>query len=368
MKKILITGATGFVGGAVVSRLLKKNDSELLLLVRATSPEAGLQRIKDNLVKFGLSFNQLDLINTNNILIGDLEDAENFLSEPRLDDITHVINCAAIASFGKNPLIWKVNVEGTFKLAQRMSKVECLQRFIHVGTAMSCAPDANTMVREIHNVPPKSHHAVEYTYSKATVEDMMINDLPSLPLVIARPSIVVGHTKYGCIPSASIFWVFKMAIALKKFMCELEDRIDVVPVDYCAEALELLLTSEYVEKGIYHISAGEGSSVTFDEIDRAMAGATGCAPMSEGYQKVEYQDLVACKRTFSALFGPCNERIMLRAMNLYGHFSSLNVVFSNEKLLKLGMRPSPRFTEYLDRCEISTQGATVAELMMVDFK
>jgi hypothetical protein len=55
-------------------------------------------------------------------------------------------------------------------------------------------------------------------------------------------------------------------------------------------------------------------------------------------------------------------------MNLYGHFSKLNVVFSNEKLLELGMPPSSKFTDYLHRCVASTQDSTIAELMAVDFK
>jgi len=83
---------------------------------------------------------------------------------------------------------------------------------------------------------------------------------------------------------------------------------------------------------------------------------------------VNYRELAASRSSFSTLFGPCNERILLRAMNLYGHFSKLNVVFSNEKLLELGMPPSSKFTDYLHHCVASTRNATIAELMEVDFK
>jgi hypothetical protein len=71
----------------------------------------------------------------------------------------------------------------------------------------------------------------------------MRQECPNLPLLIARPSIVVGHTRHGCTPSSSIFWVFSMGLMLQKFMCSMEDRIDVVPVDYCADALLMLLNS-----------------------------------------------------------------------------------------------------------------------------
>jgi nucleoside-diphosphate-sugar epimerase len=369
MQNILITGATGFLGGAVTVNLLKKGQiNNLLLLVRGKTSEEGLERVKKNLAKFGVDRTLLDSLTTQHILSGDLSEPEHFVVDPRLDNVTHVLNCAAVASFGNNPYIWKVNVEGTFKFASRMSKVTGLKRFVHVGTAMSCAPRANSLVTESELTTSRQQHIVEYTWSKATIERMMMESLPTLPLVIARPSIVVGHSQYGCEPSASIFWVFRMALMLGKFMCDLDDRIDVVPVDYCADALELLLTAEKVEKDVFHISAGVDSSVTFAEIDLAMAKASGDTPVSASYQKVNYKELSADKKNFAALFGPCNERIMLRAMNLYGHFSMLNVVFSNEKLLKLGMPQSSKFTDYLERCVASTKGSTIAELMAIDFK
>lgn len=369
MNTLLITGATGFLGGAVTVNLLKRNDAfRLLLLVRGNSRAEGLRRVKSNLAKFGIDDSQLATLTDDNILIGDLANAEEFTQDSRLDEVTHVLNCAALASFGNNPFIWKVNVEGTFILASRMNQVVGLKRFVHVGTAMSCVPEANSLVTESKLNTCRDQHIVEYTWSKATVEKMMTELLPYLPLVIARPSIVVGHSHHGCAPSPSIFWVFRMALTLGKFMCDLDDRIDVVPVDYCADALELLLTAENVDKSIIHISAGLNSSVTFAEIDKAMAEASGNLSVAETYQKVNFRQLAESKKTFHSLFGPCNERIILRAMNLYGHFSKLNVVFSNKKLLELGMPPSSKFTDYLHQCVATTRDATIAELMEVDFK
>lgn len=179
-----------------------------------------------------------------------------------------MVNCAAVASFGNNPLIWKVNVEGT--------------------------------------------------------------------LALARPSIVVGHTRHGCAPSSSIFWVFSMGLMLQKFMCSMEDRIDVVPVDYCADALLMLLNCSARAGDVVHISAGEENSVRFADIDRAMALALEKAPVGDKYAQVSYDTLVRMRRELKVIFGPCNERLMLKAMRLYGEFARLNVRFSNDKLLTWG--------------------------------
>ncbi|HBS7231281.1 TPA: SDR family oxidoreductase [Klebsiella pneumoniae] len=369
MKKIMVTGATGFLGGAVVTELIKSNHIDnLLLLARGDEKSSALQRVKNNLIKFGIDEIMLSRITAQQILEGDLSSPEKFISDLRLEQVEKVINCAAIASFGNNPLIWKVNVEGTFELASRMSKVKGLKRFIHIGTAMSCVPAPNTNVTEGMNPTQRKDHIVEYTWSKSTIEQMIKNKLPGFPLVIARPSIVVGHTVHGCKPSASIFWVFRMALKLGKFMCNLEDRIDVIPVDYCAKAIIKLLQAPMLYHPVYHISSGKKSSVTFAEIDQAMAGASDSQPVSNNYKKVGYKELLQEKHNFSSLFGDCNEKIILKSMMLYGEFSKLNVTFDNEKILELGMPVSPRFTDYIDICHNSVKEKMLSELMAVDFK
>lgn len=369
MKTLLITGVTGFLGGAVFEKLLnEENPPHFLLLVRADDRQAAVIRVKEHMRKFSVSEATLARIGEHHILLGDLATPETFLDDPRLDGVTHVLNSAAVASFGNNPLIWKVNVEGTLKFASRMTEVAGLQCFLHVGTAMSCAPEPDSLVSESAEFHEQAEHLVEYTRSKSTIEQMMRERCPALPLVIARPSIVVGHTRHGCRPSSSIFWVFSMALMLQKFMCSLEDRIDVIPVDYCADALLMLLTSG-VERGeVVHISAGEENSVRFADIDFAMAQALEKAPVGDQYAQVSYETLVKMRRELKGIFGPCNERLMLKAMRLYGAFAMLNVRFSNDKLLSLGMPKPPRFTDYIERCVQTTRDMPIPQQMAVDFK
>ncbi|SQC15378.1 nucleoside-diphosphate-sugar epimerase [Klebsiella pneumoniae] len=78
-----------------------------------------------------------------------------------------------------------------------MAQVTGLQRFLHVGTAMSCSPEPDSLVAESAEFRERAEHLVEYTHSKSTIEQLMQQQCPTLPLVIARPSIVVGHTHHG---------------------------------------------------------------------------------------------------------------------------------------------------------------------------
>lgn len=159
MTTLLITGVTGFLGGAASEKILHQETRlDLLLLVRADSPEAGLERVKENMRKFNIAEEKLAMLRQQHILLGDLASPEHFLNDPRLDQVTHILNCAAVASFGSNPLIWKVNVEGTLRLAQRMAQVTGLQRFLHVGTAMSCSPEPDSLVAESAEFRERAEH------------------------------------------------------------------------------------------------------------------------------------------------------------------------------------------------------------------
>ncbi len=81
---------------------------------------------------------------------------------------------------------------------------------------MSCTPNTNSLVTEDAAALDTGEHLVAYTRSKATTELLMRKECPNLPLLIARPSIIVGHTHLGGLPSTSIFWVFRMRLMLKK--------------------------------------------------------------------------------------------------------------------------------------------------------
>lgn len=368
--RILITGGTGFLGGATAAALIEDGRGALLrFLVRAANPVEGLQRLRESLARFELSAAQLALLDEDQIILGDLGDVAAFAGDARLDTITQVLNCAAITSFGKHPKTWPVNVDGTLAFARRMSEVAGLQRFVHVGTAMACGPHKTSkFVSESWELPAMSAHLVDYTASKAEAERRMREELPGLPLIVARPSIVVGHSRLGCKPSSSIFWVFRMGLGIEKFMCDLDSRIDVVPVDYCAAALKMLLLRERLEHDLYHLSAGRDGACSFREIDQAVADFKGIAPVGDRYQKIGVAEIKSLAPLFAEKLGITNRRLMAKAMTLYGAFSELEYVFDNARVTGAGVAPPPRFTDYVGRCFKTSEGMTLTDQMLNDFK
>ena len=366
MDRLLITGATGFLGGAIAAQLLEEGRvDEMLLLVRAANLEEGLQRMAERLRLFAVAEERIARLTARHILLGDLGQIPS--ADPRLHEVTAVINCAAIASFGEHPRIWSVNVDTTLAFAREAATWPGLRRFLHVGTAMSCGMQAPSPVSEDYDVGDDAEHVVPYTASKAAVEARMRSELPELPLIVARPSIVVGHTRLGCRPSSSIFWVFRMGLALRQFLCAPEDRIDVIPVDYCASVLLTLARKPQLKYKRYHISAGATKSCSFREIEAGIAEALGKPPMND-YRQVGMEEITALQPRFQELFGRCIPWMMLRAIELYGGFASLNIIFDNSHLLAEGISPPPRFTDYIAVCALTAEGDTIAEQMKVDFK
>jgi hypothetical protein len=117
------------------------------LLARASDPQSGLERVLENMRKFNVPEDKLASLSVDNILIGDLSQPEAFLNDPRLDQVTHVVNCAAVASFGNNPLIWKVNVEGTLRWRAVWSRLQ------DCSVSSTSAPQCHARRSRIHWSP-----------------------------------------------------------------------------------------------------------------------------------------------------------------------------------------------------------------------
>ena len=363
----LVTGVTGFLGGAVVAELLATHGSgNLLLLVRAASPAEGLERVRRSLERFEVPASKLEKLTEANILCGDLANVAVFAGDRRLDAVTHVINSAGITSFGKDPDVWRVNVDGTLDFARRIKQLTGLKRFVHISTAMICGDKPPSVVEEDVSLSISGQHLVPYTESKAEAERRLTKEMAGLPFVIVRPTIIAGHTRLGCRPSGSIFWAFRMSHALRMTTSPLNGMIDVVPVDYAARAVLHLAAARQLKHSVYHVGSGPAHSATFAEIDAAFVKADGGARSGE-FHSGTVEDALSRKANFQDIFGQCNRRFMQMAIRLYGGFAALNATFDNSRLIKEGAPPPPKFSDYLGVCLETCQEISIYAQAMIDF-
>jgi nucleoside-diphosphate-sugar epimerase len=247
-----------------------------------------------------------------------------------------------------------------------MRRVGSLERFLYVGTAFICGERGTRVIREDDYPRPGVKHLVEYTASKAECELLLEATAPELPLVVARPSVVVGHTELGCLPSASLFWFYRAINALRRLPISPESMEDVIPVDYAAEALLFLLFKPQLRYRRYHVSAGEQSSVHWNEIAAAFSACEGRAS-DEPFQCADFATVERERGRLAALFGPGDEDHLLMALRLYYRFMETGVqVFDNQRLLDEGMSAPPAFTSYLKQCATLPDGRSIYKQMLDD--
>jgi thioester reductase-like protein len=368
---ILMTGATGFLGGAnAVEAIHRGLGKQLLFLARADTPAAAHARVIKNLQLLGASAEETASIDVSQILCADLCELDSIADEPRLNQVSTVIHSAALATFSNHPSLEKINVDGTLALGKLMHGRPALKRFMYIGTAMACGAGAgeNSIVSEQVTLPLGDEHLVAYTRSKAMGEKKLRDTYPDLPLILVRPSIIVGHTKLGCAPSQSIFWVFMVWQMLGALTTSLDEKVDVVPVDWCAHAIIDLALKESLSYKVYHVSAGVGSSVAFREIDIALAAARHIPPIGAAYEQITPDAIADLLPKMRECVPECNDRLLLRALKLYGAFAGLNYVFRNDHLLAEGIQAPPRFSDYIGLCVESARHIPIADQMKWDFK
>ena len=283
--RILITGATGFLGSHLAVELLRK-DYRVLLLVRPLKNLSAGERAERLLNWF--ETDEIDLANLR-VIQGNLEDPLLGLDPRTYDevasDVDEIIHCASATSFSerKRALVEKSNVANLRNILAFAARSRC-SFFHYVSTAYAAGkrqgrcPEEMTEAREFTNVYEETKHIAE-RLAKNTCDEEGIR------LNIYRPSIVYGNSRNGrTFRFNAIYYPLRTMFMLKEvyerdirenggdraramgiFIDEkgrlhlpirLETLpyggINLIPVDFFVEAF-ISIMEEAVEGGIFHI-------------------------------------------------------------------------------------------------------------------
>jgi nucleoside-diphosphate-sugar epimerase len=353
---ILVTGVTGFIGGALAARL--ENDAaRIVALVRAGSREEGRARLEQSLSRFDGAERASVAVGRMEVVTGDLS-SESTYGDSLFDRVTHVVHAAACTSFGSTRDVWRSNVLGTALLAKRMAEAPRLERFLYVSTAYCCGDRPGTAVFEDDSPRAEHSYVNAYSRSKADCERALFSRECGLPVIVARPSVVIGHSTLGVAPSSSLYWYYRALAMLGAGPFELQSRRDIVPADYVADALAFLLKLERPRHRVYHVSAGAEAAVSIEEILKGLAGEAGWKRATPA----ELSELT--ERILPHVRTPAEARQVLFGVAATAKFGALGVdYFDNSRLLAEGFRAPPRFTDYLSKC-VSSSAQTVFEQMV----
>jgi thioester reductase-like protein len=254
--------------------MLRPPDTRVICLVRAASDEEAGQRLSetmDELTHQPLSSEQRTRVTA---LRGDITKERLGLDQARWDALaaqaTRIVHGAANVSWSL-PIeeARRINVGGTsemLRLAEAASRRGTLQAFDYLSTVMVAGKKQGLIGEE--QLDDREGFWSTYEQSKNEAERMVRSRKDSLPISVFRLSMVVGDSRTGHTSSFNVmYWPLKM-LSRGMFRIAPADPagvVDIVPVDYVADAVEALSADPAQRGKGFHIAAGAENCCTVSE-------------------------------------------------------------------------------------------------------
>jgi len=346
---IFLTGSTGYIGAHVVANLLQADAGTLNLLVRARDPHEAEVRLWQAL-QLHLDFSRFyEYLQTRiRVFRGDLTDPRFGLGNDEYDRLIHttdsVIHCAASLNRKSEKACLNVNLRGTLEvvqLAQRAHYYHGLQRFSQVSTVAVAGKRSNEVVNEDNSIDWDRSDYDPYARTKKFCEHMIRQMLTEVPLTFFRPSIVLGDSRYPETTQFDMVKAFVFLAGLPVLPFRSTDKIDIVNVDFVADAIATLHRKANPQYDTYHLSSGRDSQ-TFKELTTALAAAQQKrSPIFLPFAEKPFEGTVnlLANRKGSMGFGAS-------LMKVFMPYLTWNTVFDNTRVTtELGRKPVP-FSQY----------------------
>ena len=346
---IFLTGGTGYIGAHVAANLLEQYDATLNLLVRGRDPRDAELRLWQALqlhLPFPKFYEYLQA--KIRIFRGDLTSPQFGLEASDYDRLVHstdsVIHCAASLNRKSEKSCLNVNLRGTLEvvqLARQSQYYHGLQRFSNVSTVAVAGKRSHEVVLEDRSIEWERSDYDPYARTKKFCEHMVRELLPDVPLTIFRPSIVLGDSRYPQTTQFDMVRSFVFLAGLPVLPFRPHDKIDIVNVDFVADAISTLHMKANPEHDTYHLSSGNGSQ-TFRELTKALAAEQNKrGPLFLPILEKPFGSIV---NTLANRKGPVGHGAAL--MKVFLPYLTWNTVFDNTRVTtEMGRKPAP-FSQY----------------------
>jgi nucleoside-diphosphate-sugar epimerase len=288
---VLVTGATGFLGGSVVRRLARRGE-RVLATGRRQDIGAALERD-------GVPFRAARLDDPHAV-------AALFDERASGAAIRAVVHCAALsAPWGPYAAFEAANVTATRALVQA-SLAARVERFVHVSTpALYFDGSDRHDVREDAPLPPPQNH---YTRTKLAAERIVDRGVATgLNAVTLRPRALFGPGDTTIFPRL----LRAMELARLPVIGSGTNRVDLTYIDNAALAVERALdAAEHVVGRKYNITNGE--PVALWPLLERLARELDLAPPSRRIGRRTARVLAHTLELFHGAFAPRREPLLTR--------------------------------------------------------
>jgi thioester reductase-like protein len=268
---LLLTGATGFVGMEVLARFLERSDDHVVALVRAEDDDQAAARLRATLEGACLDAGAHEDRVT--ALAGDL-------TAPRLglgdrwgqlaERVGAIVHGAASVAFDLSlEESRRINVDGTRRMLELAHACPRLRRFTYVSTAYVAGDRRGTVYEDD---PGGGRFRNAYERTKHEAERLVAACRDDMEVTIVRPSIVVGDHRTGWTAAFNVLYAPLRAFeagVVPVVPARRRSPVDVVPVDYVADAVHALAEAPEAAGQTFHVVAGERASTVGEIVDMA---------------------------------------------------------------------------------------------------
>lgn len=264
--RVLLTGATGFLGAFLLRELLDQTSADVYCLVRATGARDAARRIREALSQYRL----WDAKSSSRIvpIAGDLELPLLGLAPARFDELGELLdavyhNGARVSAVEPYHRLRPANVLGTqevLRLAAR-SRVTPVH-YVSTAAVVVGTGDNPETIPEDHSVGPDSLLPNGYVASKWMAERLVWTAAArGLPVTVHRAGRIGGESVTGIGATNDAFWHLIRAMlvlgATPDIVRQDSPVIDLVPVDGVARAIVHLARREESVGRAHHLTCAE---------------------------------------------------------------------------------------------------------------
>ena len=167
-----------------------------------------------------------------------------------------------------------INVEGTLRVlefAERCHARGGLRRFSYISTAYVAGEHAGCFSEDDLDVGQRFRNAYEQSKFEAECLARPLRG-QRLPITVLRPSIIVGERDSGWTASFNVlYWPLRAFArgAYAALPARRDAPVDVVPVDYVADAIFALSQAPEAEGATFHLTAGAHASSVGELVELA---------------------------------------------------------------------------------------------------
>lgn len=269
-KTVFLTGATGFLGSHLATRLLQDN-CHVIALARGSRTASANERVEEVLRDVGISrFENLKVVEGDISLprLG-LDEAATKQIVSNTDEIWH---CAASLSFQQEDRaeIFRMNVDGTRNVLELVAQTPS-RRLQHVSTAYIAGNRSDLALETEINVGQTFKNAYEESKCQAELLVAGAHQKGNAVASVYRPSIVIGDSKSGRVTHFHGVYAFIRGLwaALERLRRRMPEpgsinlplrvlgaetqTLNFVPIDYVVDGMAEISRQPESIGGTYHL-------------------------------------------------------------------------------------------------------------------